>query len=112
MKTNYGLKLIVTFVILLKKWRETGQRGKVLTLKKKYLPKGMNLKVKPTSRTTAKFLELHISTLESLCVNGWLVNGRTGQTGKTFGHVSEHSDTLSSIVANVNCVAYEINDFQ
>lgn len=89
-----------------------GRGEKVLTLKKQYLPKGMNLKVKPTSRTTAKFLELHISTLESLCVNGWLVNGRTGQTGKTFGHVSEHSDTLSSIVANVNCVAYEINDFQ
>jgi hypothetical protein len=72
----------------------------------------MNLKVKPTSKTTAKFLKLPLTTLGSSCVNGWLVNGQTGQTGKTFGHVSEHSDTLSSIVANVNCVAYEINDFQ
>jgi hypothetical protein len=71
----------------------------------------MILKVKPTSITTAKFLKLP-STLGSLCENDSLVNGRTGETGKTFGHVSEQSDTLSSIVANVYCVAYEINDFQ
>jgi hypothetical protein len=44
MKTNYGLKLIVTFVILLKKWRETGQRGKSADFEEKIPSKGNEFK--------------------------------------------------------------------
>jgi hypothetical protein len=49
-KTNYGLKLIVTFVILLKSGERPGRGVRGADFEEKYLPKGMKLKVKPTSK--------------------------------------------------------------